>query len=51
MAESSTVTEAPVAEDAFLADRQRFLASFTAFTFWAVVGVLLILILLALVLL
>jgi hypothetical protein len=37
----------PETEEAFLADRQRFWLGFTSFTFWAVVFIVIVLILMA----
>jgi hypothetical protein len=45
MAEPTTLNEAPVTEDAFLADRQSFWAAFTTFAFAAAAAVAVILIL------
>ncbi len=47
MAEITRTTQAPLTEDAFLADRQRFWASFTSFTTGSVIAVVVLLILMA----
>ncbi len=44
MAQPTTLNEAPVTEDAFLADRQSFWSSFTSFTFAAVLLIAVLLI-------
>ena len=51
MAETTTMTPAPVTEEAFLADRQKFFSEFTGFTFFAAVSIAVLLILLAIFLL
>jgi hypothetical protein len=47
MAQVPTSTEAPVTEEAFLADRMAFWAFFTGLTFKVAVGLVVLLVLLA----
>ncbi|HEX3347454.1 MAG TPA: hypothetical protein VHS58_05060 [Acetobacteraceae bacterium] len=51
MGDTQTMGPAPVTEEAFLADRQKFLSEFTGFTFWAATAIVVLLILLAIFLL
>ena len=51
MAETTTMTPAPVTEEAFLADRQKFFSEFTGLTFWAASAIVVLLILMAIFLL
>jgi hypothetical protein len=51
MAHAPSSTPAPVTEDAFVADRQRFWGGFTTFTLISVITVVAILILMAIFLL
>lgn len=48
---SSSTSGAPVTEDAFLADRQKFWSSFTGFTTGSVIAVVALLVLMAIFLL
>ncbi|HSU05724.1 MAG TPA: hypothetical protein VLI93_09135 [Acetobacteraceae bacterium] len=45
MAQRPARVTGPETEEAFLADRQRFWLGFTSFTFWIVVSVIILLIL------
>ena len=47
MAQPVTSPDAPLSEEAFLADRQHFWAGFTGFTLWAVIVLAVLLILMA----
>lgn len=47
MDQAHTTTLAPVTEEAFLADRQKFLASFASFTTGAVIFLVVLLVLMA----
>ena len=51
MADTQTIGLAPVTEEAFVADRQKFFSEFTGYIFWAATGVTVLLILLAIFLL
>jgi len=51
MAQSPTVSPAPVTEDAFLADRQKFWSAFTGFTLGSVIFIVVLLVLMAIFLL
>lgn len=51
MAQPVTSRDAPLTEEAFLADRQHFWAEFTSFTLWVVIAMAVLLILMAIFLL